>query len=113
MATELLEHEELYRGLPISRVASKSDEPVHQWFELSYSQYLTVPRSVLQNMPSDWQRRFVACLEELDALRDWRPKAGRYWVALKDEQGRYDRDPLMDYRHPDRSAHAAINREEA
>jgi hypothetical protein len=35
---------------------------VHGWFELSYAQYLTVPRSVLEAMPQEWQARFVHCL---------------------------------------------------
>jgi len=72
-------------------------EPVHLWFELSYAQYLTVPRSALQSMPVEWQRRFVRCLEELDAAIDWRPKDGRYWVRLKDANGRFVGDPLADY----------------
>lgn len=71
--------------------------PIHQWFELSYAQYLTIPRSVLQSMPAAWQARFVACLEELDATIDWRPPYGRYWVQLKNNEGRYQGDPLMDY----------------
>jgi hypothetical protein len=73
------------------------EEPIHEWFELSYAQYLTVPRSVLQSMPVEWQKRFVACLEELDRSIDWRPEEGRYWVRLKDGQGRFVDDPLMDY----------------
>jgi hypothetical protein len=73
------------------------EEPIHLWFELSYAQYLTIPRSVLQSMPAEWQKRFVQCLEELDELIDWRPKAGQYWVQLKDERGRFLHDPLMDY----------------
>ena len=72
-------------------------DDVHNWFELSYAQYLTVPRSVLQSMPSEWQRKFVALLEEMDETIDWRPKEGRYWVRLKDSKGRYVADPLMDY----------------
>lgn len=72
-------------------------EPVHMWFELTYAQYLTVPRSVLQSMPVEWQRRLVACLEELDASIDWRPAEGRYWVKLKDGQGRFVRDQFQDY----------------
>lgn len=74
--------------------------PVHTWFELSYAQYLTVPRSILQSMPREWQERFVACLNELDAARDWRPAEGRYWVRLKDGSGKYVADPFMQYRHP-------------
>lgn len=71
--------------------------PIHQWFELSYAQYLTIPRSVLQSMPVEWQAQFVALLEALDETIDWRPSQGRYWVQLKDSQGRYQVDPLMDY----------------
>jgi hypothetical protein len=77
--------------------AKRFDEPIHEWFELSYAQYLTVPRSVLQSMPKEWQDRFVKCLEELDEKIDWRPQEGCYWVKLKDDKGRYMRDPLMDY----------------
>lgn len=72
-------------------------EPIHEWFELSYSQYLTIPRSVLQSMPKEWQERFVKCLEELDETINWRPSEGRYWVRLKDSKGRFVEDPLMDY----------------
>jgi len=73
-------------------------EAIHYWFELSYAQYLTIPRSVLQSMPNEWQKVFVKCLEELDDKIDWRPKGGRYWVCLKDSKGRYVHDPLMDYK---------------
>lgn len=72
-------------------------DPIHNWFELSYAQYLTVPRSVLQSMPEEWQGRFVRCLEELDETIDWRPKEGCYWVKLKNNKGQYVSDPLMDY----------------
>ncbi len=70
---------------------------VHDWFELTYAQYLTIPRSVLQSMPDDWQARFVKCLQELDDAIDWRPETGRYWVKLKDDRGRYVSDPFQDY----------------
>lgn len=76
--------------------AANNDEPIHLWFELSYAHYLTIPRSVLQSMPTDWQKRFVQCLEELDELMDWRPKQGRYNVQLRNGN-LYTKDPLMDY----------------
>ncbi|GAB3937532.1 hypothetical protein [Larkinella terrae] len=75
----------------------ESPEPIHNWFELTYAQYLTIPRSVLQSMPAEWQHRFVECLEQLDETIDWYPKQGRYWVSLKDDKGCYVSDPLMDY----------------
>ena len=74
-----------------------SPDAIHHWFELSYAQYLTIPRSALQSMPNEWQSEFVALLEELDEEIDWQPKEGRYWVQLKDKRGRYVADPLMDY----------------
>jgi hypothetical protein len=78
------------------------DTPIHCWFELSYAQYLTVPRSVMEAMPIEWQERMVKCLEELDDTFAWRPSSGRYWVKLKNDKGYYEKDPLMEYRHPDR-----------
>lgn len=76
-----------------------ASEPVSEWFELSYAQFLTVPRLVMQSMPLDWQRKMKVLLEELDNTFDWRPKGGRYWVRLKDEDGRFTHAPLNDYRH--------------
>jgi hypothetical protein len=75
----------------------KGDGAIHLWFELSYAQYLTIPRTALQSMPHEWQERFVKCLEELDEAIDWRPKRGQYFVMLKDGRMRYMNDPLMDY----------------
>jgi hypothetical protein len=87
------------------------DDPIHNWFSLSYAQYLTIPRSVLQSMPQEWQRRFVKCLEQLDETIDWRPDEGTYHVELRqvtevlDEDisqyveawGDVLHDPLQDY----------------
>ena len=59
-------------------------EPTQGYFELTYAQYLTIPRTVLQSMPVDWQLRFVECLMELDASFDWRPHDGnQFWVQMR------------------------------
>lgn len=39
---------------------------IHTWFNLTYANYLVLPRSVLQSMPAEWQERFTAALGELD-----------------------------------------------
>lgn len=75
------------------------DSPLDEYFELSYAQFLTVPRLVLQSMPQQWQEDMLKLLREMDNTFDWRPKEGRYWVKLKDAQGRYTHAPLNDYRH--------------
>jgi len=49
-----------------------TDTPIHDWFGLTYAQYLAIPRSILQSMPIDWQEKFVACLEQLDEQFEWR-----------------------------------------
>lgn len=44
------------------------DPPVHEWFSLSYASYFVLPRLVMQEMPLDWQRRFVALMDEAAEL---------------------------------------------
>jgi hypothetical protein len=95
------------KNIPIEEI--EETEAIHMWFELSYAQYLTIPRSVLQSMPDEWQRRFVQCLEELDYNMDWRPKKGRYWVRLKNEKGQFISDPLMDYQRGRRKINLKVD----
>ena len=85
-------------------------DDIHGWFELTYAQYLTVPRSIMEAMPEEWQQRMVVCLRELDDAFDWRPKAGRYWVHLKNAAGKYGHDPLMEYRRPDHAYIKSLQR---
>jgi len=72
--------------------------PISLWFELSYAQYLTVPRLVMESMPVEWQQKMAVLLQEMDETFDWRPKRGQYWVRLRDENGRFSHAPLADYR---------------
>lgn len=99
------------------------EDPIHEWFELSYAQYLTIPRSILQEMPLQWQEKMVALLNELDR-HPWRPDEGRYRVMLCAEVEEYDEDegrmiskwgdeladPLMEYRHGNEVAREIIRR---
>jgi len=73
--------------------------PISEWFELSYAQYLTVPRLVMESMPKAWQEQMAKLLQEMDDTFDWRPTEGRYWVRLRDAKGRFSDAPLHDYRH--------------
>ena len=75
------------------------EDKLHLWFELSYAQYLTIPRLVLQSMPVKWKNKLAELLFELDDTVDWRPGDGRYWVKLRDGKGRYCADPLSNYRY--------------
>ena len=79
----------------------RRDGPVHDWFSLSYSAYLVLPRSLMQAMPVEWQERMVRCLEEMhDACRDLHVN-DRYTVMLRGENGKIVKDPHADSRRPD------------
>lgn len=68
------------------------DGAIHEWFSLTYANYLILPRSVLQSMPLEWQDRFVSCLRELDRAfghLDWPDYDVR---ALKREREHIDHE---------------------
>lgn len=58
-----------------------TDGPIHTHFGLSYANYLTLPRTLLQSMPIGWQERFVACLDELATAFRHVPQAEAYEVT--------------------------------
>jgi hypothetical protein len=66
---------------------SLPEEPmdIHTWFSLTYSNYLVLPRTLLQSMPLEWQHRFVAQLHELDAALGHHPQASVYEVTAARE----------------------------
>lgn len=66
---------------------------VHELFGLTYANYLVLPRSLLQSMPDEWQRRFAACVDEYaqywgDTSEAQDPPGG-YTVMARDEHGRF------------------------
>lgn len=75
------------------------DSPISEWFELSYAQFLTIPRLVMEAMPLEWQEKMASLLHELDETFDWRPGEGRYWVRLRNDNGQFSSPPLWNYRH--------------
>ncbi len=103
-------------GLTLSNdqkhICIREREPVHNWFELTYAQYLTVPRSIMEAMPAAWQSRMVWLFTELDETFDWRPSEGRYWVELRDAEGRFVADRLKEYRHPDHEYIESLRRKD-
>ena len=79
----------------IFRIWPSESEMIHGWFELSYANYVAIPRSILQSMPDLWQMQFVKLMDELDEHFDWR--RGGCWVIFKDRRGRFMSDELSDY----------------
>lgn len=73
-------------------------DPIHEWFNLTYASYLTIPRSVLQSMPTEWQERLVSLLEEMSAkCAEYDIDLPATTVAVRDARGRFMHDWLTDY----------------
>lgn len=71
-------------------------EAIHTWFNLTYANYLVLPRSVLQSMPDEWQTSFVALLEEMEEVYGglaW----PEYAVTVRGPGGRFAADPIPPY----------------
>lgn len=73
-------------------MAYESDR-VHRYFELSYSTYLVMHRTLLQSMPDEWQNKFIDLVEEFDESFRYknyrgsylvRPAESTYYVELSD-----------------------------
>jgi hypothetical protein len=84
---------------PIESGADK----LHTWWELSYSSYLVIPRSLMQSMPDEWQRRMAELLDEGHEIIhkhgvEWPPKDHSIAVQLRhDPSGHFVSDDLADY----------------
>lgn len=72
-------------------------QDIHGWFGLTYANYLTLPRAVLQSMPGEWQERFVAMLHELDESYGHLDWPYSYRVSAIDVNGRFVKDPIPHY----------------
>lgn len=42
------------------------EDPIHNFFCLTYCSYQVVPRSIAQSMPVEWQRRFVRLMRQME-----------------------------------------------
>jgi hypothetical protein len=74
----------------------ESREPINDFFGLTYASYLVIPRTALQSMHVQWQRKFVGMIHQIEELlADYEPSA--YWVRRTDGHGKFLYDPLADY----------------
>jgi hypothetical protein len=82
----------------------ENPNPIHGLFGLSYAQWLILPRVVLQEMPQEWQARFVGLLDELYERFNWDSDEFSIRARAIGKDGRMVSMPerLENYRHPDR-----------
>lgn len=56
---------------------------IHEWFELTYAQFLVVPRVIMSGMPEDWQEKMAELLDQMGATFDYSPGSGdTYYVRV-------------------------------
>ena len=75
------------------------ESPVHVRFGLTYASYLVLPRLMLAQAPFEWQQRLVALIDEFNETFRHVERNDNYTVQVRDNRGRFVRDPLADYRH--------------
>ena len=76
------------------------NSPMWDWFELSYSSYLVLPRSLLCGMDEEWQTKMIELLEQMRENYDTSQIEDGYHVTLRGSGGKFKKDPLCNYRHP-------------
>lgn len=90
--------------MPKKRVGRLDHEAVHLYFELTYANYLVIPRSILQSMPDGWQKKFVQLVEECEQRTNWRNELGdvdRYSVkpVTIEYTGKYEEGREIEIEH--------------
>lgn len=77
---------------------AEQQEAIHSFFGLTYSNYLILPRSVLQSMSDEWQYKFVNLIEQIPkAIDEYFEPAGGYRVFALDENKKFAKDPYSNY----------------
>lgn len=83
--------------------------PMWDWFGLTYSSYLVLPRTLLCGMPYEWQERMAAMIEEMKEVYDSSQINDNYTVQLRNDRGRFEKDPLASYKYPPMLPYKAIS----
>ncbi len=82
----------------VKKKVIEESEPIHEFFGLSYSNYLVLPRSVLQSMPKDWQEKLVCLVRRISEVIDEEFELeGGYDVRARDSDSHFITDPYSNY----------------
>lgn len=71
-------------------------QDVHEWFSLSYANYLVLPRLAMSAMPLEWQHQMTALLNQINERFE---TPTRYTVLRRGDDGKIMKDPWADYRY--------------
>ena len=84
---------------------NKREGAVHSYCGLDYINFFTLPRTVLQDMPTKWQDKFIELIKELDyktEYRQWLMEKGINLFVTAKKGKKFCKIPeeLWNYRHP-------------
>lgn len=86
------------------RYDNKGYDDLWQYFGLSYSTWLTLPRVMMHEMPDIWQERMAALLHEWDNTWNTDHMPDPYVTARKNNKFTKWPSFLLNYRRPDNDA---------
>lgn len=97
----------------IDYIKKQGEDRLWNWFSLSYSSWLTMPRALMHEMPDEWQGKMAALLEEWDEHWDFKDIDFETCVQLR-ENGKFVSVPdwLSNYRHPRKKDIARIKKDD-
>lgn len=79
-------------------------EKLWNWFSLSRASWLTIPRSMMHEMPDEWQSKMAELLNEWDET--WDSSKMPQPIVMARADNRFTKWPswILNYRHPDRKS---------
>jgi len=81
---------------------TRRNGPIHKSFGLTKASFLVIPRTVLMDMPTEWQNRMVDLIDELNDATQWENDVNvNLYVTARAKNG-FAKMPrwLSDYKHP-------------
>lgn len=76
-ALALLDNEQNKDTKPEERYIRRGGN-INKYFELTHTNFLVLPRTIMMDIPTEWQDKFVSLLEELDNKTKWRDELDDY-----------------------------------
>lgn len=78
-------------------IGPEKEEPVNEMFGLTYASYYVVPRVVLQSMPVEWQKKFVALVKEMNSRIPWEVAESEYHVVMTEKYDLMPEEEKIEY----------------
>ena len=87
---------------------------IHEYFGLSYANFLVLPRVIMESMSNEWQTKMCDLLSELNETFDWLPDDIDLYVQMRKDGKIIKLIPeLCNYRHPDEDWLESIKTDES